>query len=80
MEEIKSTLLNILEGLHPDEDFESCNTLVDGGILDSFDIVTLISEINDEFDVAISAEKIVPENFNSLEALCRLVHSLMDED
>lgn len=80
MEEIRSTLMEILKGLHPDEDFGSCNTLVDGGILDSFDIVTLISEINDEFDVAVSAEKIVPENFNSLEALCRLVHSLMDED
>lgn len=79
MEEIKTTLLEILEGLHPDEDFENCCTLVDDGILDSFDIVTLISEINDEFDVAISADKIVPENFNSLQALCRLIHSLMEE-
>lgn len=80
MEEIRSTLLKILEGIHPDEDFESCDTLVDGGILDSFDIVTLISEINDEFDVAVSADKIVPENFNSLDALSRLVSSLMDEE
>lgn len=79
MEEIKTTLLEILEGLHPDEDFENCSTLVDDGILDSFDIVTLISEINDEFDVAISADKIVPENFNSLQALCRLINSLMEE-
>lgn len=79
MEEIKATLLEILEGLHPDEDFENCTTLVDEGILDSFDIVTLISEINDAFDVAISADKIIPENFNSLQALCRLIYSLMEE-
>ncbi len=80
MEEIRSGLLEILEELHPDEDFESCDTLVDSKVLDSFDIITLISEINDTFDVVISADKIVPENFNSVDALCELVHDLMDED
>lgn len=80
MEEIKSTLLEILEEMHPDEDFESCDTLVDSKVLDSFDIITLISEINEEFDIVISADKIVPENFNSVEALCALVQELMDED
>lgn len=80
MEEIKSTLLEILEEMHPDEDFANCDTLVDSKVLDSFDIITLISEINEEFDVVISADKIVPENFNSVDALAELVHSLMDED
>lgn len=80
MEEMKSTLLEILKELHPDEDFENCSTLVDSKVLDSFDIISLISEINDEFDVVISADKIVPENFNSVEALCKLIHGLMDED
>ncbi len=80
MEEIKSALLEILSELHPDEDFETCNTLVDDKVLDSFDIITLISEINEEFDVVISADKIVPENFNSVEALCELIQELMDED
>ena len=80
MEEIKSTLLEILSERHPDEDFESCDTLVDSKVLDSFDIITLIAEINDEFDIVISADKIVPENFNSVEALCELVLSLLDED
>ncbi len=80
MEEIRSGLLEILEEMHPDEDFESCDTLVDSKVLDSFDIITLISEINDEFDVVISADKIVPENFNSVDALCRLIAGLLDED
>ena len=66
-------LLEILRDLHPDVDFEHCDDLVDGGILDSFDIVTLITEINDTFDVAISANEIVPENFNSAEALYELI-------
>lgn len=73
-------LLEILEDLHSDVDFETCDTLIDDKILDSFDIITLISEINSEFDVAIPAEEIVPENFNSAKALWALVEKLQDED
>ena len=68
------------EILHPDVDFETCDTLIDDGILDSFDIVTIIAEISDAFDVKIGAEQIVPENFNSAEALWDLVRRLEDED
>ena len=60
-------------------DFESCDTLIDDGILDSFDIVTLIAEINDEFDVTIPAEEIVPENFNSAETIWNLIQRLDEE-
>ena len=71
-------LLEILSSLHPDVDFESTVDLVDDGILDSLDIVTLVTEINAEFDVAIPAEEIVPENFNSAEALMELIERLDD--
>ena len=47
--------MEILKNLHPDVDFETCTTLVDDRIIDSFDIVTIISEINDEYDVVIPA-------------------------
>ena len=69
-------LLEILKSLHPDVDFETTDDLVDDGILDSLDIVTLVTEINSEFDVAIPAEEIVPENFNSAEALMELIERL----
>ena len=72
-------LLNILTDLHPDVDFDTCTTLIDDKILDSFDIITIISEINEEFDVVIPAEEIVPENFNSAQALYALVKKLEDE-
>ena len=73
-------ILAILQDLHPDVDFETCTTLVDDRIIDSFDIVTIISEINDEYDVVIPAEDIVPENFNSAQALYKLIQRLEDED
>ena len=73
-------ILAILQDLHPDVDFETCDTLINDGILDSFDIVTIIAEISDAFDVKIGAEQIVPENFNSAEALWDLVRRLEDED
>ena len=62
-------LLQILKGLHPDVDFMTCDDLVDGGVIDSFDIISLIAEIDNTFDVQIPAEEIVPENFNSAQAL-----------
>lgn len=72
-------LLEILQNLHPDVDFENETGLIEGGILDSFDIVTLISEISETFDVTISAEYIVPENFNSAQALYALIQKLEEE-
>lgn len=73
-------LLEILRNLHADVDFETEEHLIDNMILDSFDIVTLIAEINDVFDVTISAGNIKPENFNSAKALYKLIQKLEDED
>lgn len=73
------TVLEILKGLHPEVDFENCDSLVDDKILDSFDIVLLISDLNDEFDITIPAEEIIPENFNSARAIYAMVERLMEE-
>ena len=72
-------LLEILNGLHPDVDFEKEDKLIDGGILDSFDIVSLIAEITEEYDVSITAKDIIPANFNSAKALYALIQRLEDE-
>lgn len=73
-------LLGILNDIHPDVDYEKEEHLIDNMILDSFDIVTLISEISEAFDVVISAKDIRAENFNSARALYELIQSLEDED
>lgn len=73
------TILEILTGLHPEVDFETCNTLVDDKIIDSFDIVSIISDISDDFDITIPVEEIVPKNFNSAKAIYAMVERLLDE-
>lgn len=72
-------LLNILTELHPDVDFQTCTTLIDDQILDSFDIVTLVAEIDGEYDVQIPAEELIPENFNSAQSLYALIQKLENE-
>ncbi len=72
-------LLKILSSLHPEVDFENNEELVDDGVLDSLDIVTIVTEIDAEFDVRIPAEEIVPENFNSARALMALITKLDEE-
>ena len=72
-------LLEILTQMHPDVDFTAEEALIGEGILDSLDIVTLITEINDAFDVSIPAEEVVPENFCSAEAIWTLIQRLDEE-
>ncbi len=72
-------LLKILYELHPEVDFENNESLIDDYILDSHDIVTIVTEIYSEFDVTIPAEEIVPENFNSAKALMALITRIDEE-
>lgn len=72
-------LLEILTQLHPDVDFAVADDLIGDGILDSLDIVTLITEINCTFDVSIPAEEVVPENFASADAIFALIERLDEE-
>ena len=72
-------LLDILNELHPEVDFETETALIDNKILDSFDIVTIVAEIDSEYDVQIPAVELIPENFNSAQALYALIERLMEE-
>lgn len=73
------TLLDLLAEVRDDIDFESCDTLIDDGILESFDILQIVAAINEEFDVEIPALQIIPENFNSAEAMLDMIKRLQDE-
>lgn len=72
-------LIKILEDIKPTVDFLTCTDLIDGGYLDSFDILSIVSECNDAFGIEISPVDIVPENFNSAAALWNMVQRLCDD-
>ena len=72
-------VLAILKDIRPDVDFEKEKALIDDGILDSFDIVSIVGELSDAFDIEIPAEEIDPENFNTLEAITAMVERLQEE-
>ena len=71
-------LMEILTEVNADVDFETCDTLIDDGILDSFDIVSIVGELYDTFDIDITPADIVPENFNSAEAMWDMIQRLQD--
>jgi D-alanine--poly(phosphoribitol) ligase subunit 2 len=72
-------LIQILEVIRPDINFKEEENLVDGGLLDSFDIVSIVSELNDHFDIAIRVTELKPENFNSAKAIFEMCKSLQKE-
>lgn len=72
-------LMEILEELRPDVDFENETALITNGVLDSFDIVALVGELNDAFDIEIKPNNLVPENFNSASAILKLIEQLQDD-
>ncbi len=72
-------LIELLSDIKDDVDFETETALIDDGILDSFDILQIISALNDEYDISIPASEIVPDNFNSAESLYNMVTRLQED-
>lgn len=72
-------IIEILEQIKPGVDFNTEENLIEEEILDSFDIVTLVAKLNDEFDIEISPADLIPENFNSAKKIYELVQKLEDE-
>jgi acyl carrier protein len=73
---MKEKVLEVLKSVRSDVDYENEKEMIDGGVLDSFDIISIVSELNDTFDIEISVDELEPENFNTLEAIVALVESL----
>lgn len=73
-------LIQILEDLNPEVDYDTCTNLIDGHYLDSLAILSLVAEIEEEFDVVIPTVEIIPDNFNSAKSLWALIEKLKDEE
>ena len=72
-------LLRIMSEVRPDIDFETATKLIDNEMLDSLDIVAIVTDVNDEFEVDINVNDLLPENFNSAKALYELIQKLQYE-
>lgn len=75
----REKVLEILQGVNADIDYENEKALIDDEILNSFDVVAIISDLGDEFDIDISVDEMIPENFNSLDAVVAMVARLAEE-
>ena len=71
-------VLEILQEIKPTLDFEVEKALIDDALLDSFDIISIVNELNDAFDIEITVANLLPENFNSAEAIWALVQELQE--
>lgn len=72
-------LIELLEDIEDGVDYENCTTLIDDGYLDSLGIISLVAEIEEEFDVQIPTVEIVPANFNSAKSIWDLIVRLQEE-
>lgn len=73
-------LLEILKEITDEIDFEHSMDLIDSGILDSFTILQIISALDEEYEISIPASEIIPENFNSAEAMLKMVEKLKSQN
>ena len=73
-------ILEILKGIRPDVDFVNEKKLIDGKVLDSFDIISIVGEFNEAFDIEIDVEDLEPDNFNTVEAMQELITRLQEEE
>ena len=76
---MKEQIIEILEDIQPEADYETCQTLIDDHILTSVDVLSLVAELEDEFDVTIPTVEIIPSNFNSVDAIAAMVERLQEE-
>ena len=72
-------LIEILEEIEEGVNYENCTTLIDDNILDSLAIISLIAELEEEFDIQIPTVEIIPSNFNSAQAIWNLITKLQEE-
>ena len=73
-------LLEILKDINPNIDYETETSLIDGGCLDSFSILSLVSELEDAFDIEITPVDLVPVNFNSANAMWSMIERLQEDN
>lgn len=76
---MKSKVMEILQDVRADVDFENETKLIDNKILESFDIISLVGELSDEFGIEIGPKEMTAQNFNSVDSISAMVERLQNE-
>lgn len=76
---MEEKIINLLKEIRPEFDFEESENFVEDGYLDSFDIVTLVSELETAFDIVIDGLDVLPENFETVQDICHMVNKSREE-
>ena len=76
---MRDEVLEILRGVNSDIDYDHEDALIDDELLDSFEVVDIISDLADEFGINIDEDEMVPENFNNVDAICDMIDRLKEE-
>ena len=76
---IKENVVKIMKEVKPTKNLCELNDIVEGGYIDSFELMMLISSLSNEFDIEIEVDEIIPENFNSLDGIVSMVERLMSK-
>lgn len=77
---IRETVLEILMDINDDNDYESATKIIDDKLLDSFQIVSFVTELCDEFDINLSPKWLIPEHFNTIDAIVNMIETVLDEE
>lgn len=72
-------LIEILEDINPDIDYENCENIIDAHLLDSLSVIALVAELEDEYDITIPTVEIIPDNFNSVNKMMSMIERLQEE-
>lgn len=75
---MREEILEILTEICPDVDFETEEELIDAGVLDSFSVIQIVTELMEHFDIFIDADDIEPENLNSLDNICEMIEKKIE--
>ncbi len=76
---MKTKVLNILSEIRSEFDFSTSSNFIEDGMLDSFDIVTLVTMLDEEFLISIEGTQVIPDNFISVESICSLLSKYVKE-
>ena len=76
---MEEKIIKALEAVCDESDFKTSEDFIEDGIIDSFQIVELVGELEEVFDIDISGDDILPENFVNLAAICELISKYTED-